>query len=444
MLQRYQAYVFRTIGHGPAAEPDLDHWRDRVFGTVLTYGLPLSLVAIIPGIFAAWMDGLGLLIVYDVIVLVLLTLIALVPGISMGVRKGICIFIFYSAAVILLYYLGHFGPGLLFMVAASVFTILFYQLRYALLFLLLNVVICLAFLLLIEYSDIDIPLREHFNTVSWLAISCNAIFVSAVLVLLLHHILNGLQQAIEGQQRLRAIAERSNKQLADINTELERFAYVASHDLQEPLRMVTGFLDRLRKHLDGSLDDKARRYMDFAYDGAVRMKTTIRDILEYARAGRNTEPLVAVDMQALLQSLQNDLGPSIEGSGAKLHYDGPATLTLARAPLRQVLLNLVGNAFKYRSTDRPPMVTITAERNSAMVHFTVTDNGIGIDPQFHELIFRMLQRLHRRDEYAGSGMGLSICKRVVEQMGGTIWVTSGVGQGSTFHFTMATDDLPLG
>ncbi len=436
ILQRYQAHVFRTIGHDPVAEADLDHWRDRVFGIVLTYGAPLSLVAIIPGIFAAWVEGLHALVIYDVVVLALLMAITLLPGLPMGMRKGVCIFLFNGIAVVLLYYLGNHGPGLLFMVAASVFSILFYKLRYALLFLLLNVCICVFFLLLILYADGPVPLREFHNGLSWMAVSSNMVFISAVLVLLLHHILNGLQHAIEGQQRSREAAESSNKQLGYMNSELEEFAYVASHDLQEPLRMVTSFLDLLRKHLGASLDVKAGQYMDFAHDGALRMRTTIQDLLEFARVGRNTEALSSVDMAALLKSLESDLGPSIEGSGGQLHYDGPNTLTLAKAPLRQVLLNLIGNAFKYRSTDVVPMVTITAETDSAKVHFSVTDNGIGIDPKFHERIFRMLQRLHTREEYAGTGMGLAICKRVIERSGGTIWVRSEVGQGSTFHFTM--------
>lgn len=438
ILQRYQTYVFRTIGHEPAAEADLDHWRDRVFGTVLTYGLPLSLVALVPGIYAAWVEGLHFLVAYDVVAMALLILITIVPGMSMGMRKGICIFVFYGIAVVLLYYLGNHGPGLLFMVAASVFSILFYQLRYALLYQLLNVCICLFFLFLILYADGPVPLREHHNALSWFAVSSNMIFISAVLVLLLHHILNGLQHAIEGQQRSREAAERSNKQLGHMNSDLEEFAYVASHDLQEPLRMVTSFLDLLRKHLGTSLDDKAKEYMHFAHDGASRMRTTILDLLEFARAGRVAEPQVSVDILALMRSVERDMGPAIDASGGQMHYDGPATLILARATLRQVVQNLLGNALKYRSADKPPVIKITAEVRAELVHFSVTDNGIGIDPKFHERIFRMLQRLHSREEYAGTGMGLAICKRVIEQTGGTIWVRSEVGKGSTFHFTMPT------
>ena len=435
-FNRFQAYVFRNIGIRPSPNAGLDHWRDRVFGTVLTYALPLSVLVIIPSVHALWKDGLYVLAIYDAVAVLFLAFITLVPGLSMGIRKGICMSLFYGIALALLYYLDDRSPGLLFMVAASVFAILFYELRYSLLFQLLNVLICLGFLVLLVVSDAPVPFRENNTAASWLAVSSNMIFISAILVLLLHHALSGLQQALNEQHRLRDAAERANEELGRVNHELEEFAYVASHDLQEPLRMVISFIDLLRRRLDSTLDEKARQYMDLVQDGSLRMRANIEDLLEFARAGRSVELPIHVDMAVLLNGLRKDLAPSIESSDARLHYSGPDGLVVQEATLRQVLLNLIGNGLKYRSKDEPPVISISAEIKGTVAHFAVTDNGIGIDPQYHARIFRMLQRLHTREEYAGTGMGLSICKKVIERAGGRIWVRSALGQGSSFHFTL--------
>jgi PAS domain S-box-containing protein len=224
------------------------------------------------------------------------------------------------------------------------------------------------------------------------------------------------------------------------NQELEQFAYVASHDLQEPLRMVTSYMQLLARRYQGQLDADADAFIAFAVDGANRMKNLIDDLLAYSRIGTRGKALAPVDSGALLAQVLTDLQFTIEESRAKITYDPLPTVVADRSQLAQVFRNLVGNAFKFRS-DQPPVVHISVARQEDDWVFSVHDNGIGIDPEYGERIFVIFQRLHNREEYPGTGIGLAICKKIVERHGGRIWVESEPGYGSIFHFTLPFREL---
>jgi signal transduction histidine kinase len=443
---RMVAHVLATIGHGHSDSQDIDRWKNWAFGISLAYCMPLSLIALVPSLFGAYMDGYYGIMLFDLLAVAVLVVIALVPGIRLGVRKGIFMGLLYGLALMLLYHMGHFGPGLLFLQACTVFAILFYRLRHAVMYLLLNVVICIAIALVVAYTDWDIPLRQYHDTLSWVAKCSNLLFISAVLMLLIHQLLRGLEHTIREQQRLREelMAQsdelrRSLHELEQRNEELDRFAYVASHDLQEPLRMVTGFLDRLVTKYSDRLDDRAREYIHYAHDGAVRMRQSILDLLDYSRTGRDREQAEAVDMPLLMSGIRGDMAERLKDTQGTVSYDGPGTLHLPEAMLRQVLMNLVGNALKYHREGVPPVVRVSAVTEGASVRFAVSDNGIGIAPQHFERIFHIFQRLHGRDEYSGTGIGLAICKKAIERHGGHIRAESDGQTGSTFRFV-----LPLG
>jgi light-regulated signal transduction histidine kinase (bacteriophytochrome) len=225
---------------------------------------------------------------------------------------------------------------------------------------------------------------------------------------------------------------RTLQELARSNRELEQFAYVTSHDLKEPLRMVTGFTGLLKDRYQGKLDAKADQYISFAADAAARMHELIDDMLSYARVGRDslTESTdVAVAVARALGNLQG----SIEQAGARITCDALPTVRANAVELVQLFQNLVGNAIKFRS-ERPPEVHLSARRRDGEWVFTVRDNGIGIDPKYRDRIFVIFERLHTRDRYPGTGIGLAICKKIVERHGGEIWVESKVGEGATFKF----------
>jgi PAS domain S-box-containing protein len=222
------------------------------------------------------------------------------------------------------------------------------------------------------------------------------------------------------------------EQLASTNNELEQFAYIASHDLQEPLRMITGFLTQLDKKYKEQLDDRAKQYINFAVDGAARMRTIILDLLEYSKIGRKEYEADWINMNDLVQEVvQKNIWQEEE---AKVEWEGLPIIYGARLPLYQVMQNLISNAIKYRKKHESPHIVITASDNHQHWHFSVADNGIGIQPQFFEKIFVLFQRLHHKDEYSGTGIGLAICKKIIENHNGKIWVESEYGKGSTFHF----------
>lgn len=236
----------------------------------------------------------------------------------------------------------------------------------------------------------------------------------------------------------RDITER--KKLLDIltesNAELERFAYVASHDLQEPLRTVMSFTELLERRYRDQLDDRAKEYIDFAVNGARRMQELIRDLLDYARIGEKAERYEYTDVNAILSIIEENLKDTIQSSNAAITYANLPSLYVNPVRLMRVLQNVIGNGLKYQEEGRTPAIHVSAERRGGEYLFTVKDNGIGMKPEYCQKIFEPFRRLHRHEEYSGTGMGLSICRKLVEGMGGAIWAESEPGQGSTFRFTV--------
>jgi len=224
-------------------------------------------------------------------------------------------------------------------------------------------------------------------------------------------------------------------ELSRSNAELEQFAYVASHDLQEPLRMVASYLELLAQRYKGQLDERADMYINFAVDGAERMKNLIEDLLSFSRVTSTKKPLAPIDAQSALDEARLNLRTTITQSEAVVTHGRLPSILADRGQLVQLFQNLIGNAVKFRG-DKVPRIHVAAERTGDDWVFSVRDSGIGIAPEHGERIFQIFQRLHTRDEYPGTGMGLAICKKVVERHGGRIWVESNAGEGSNFLFTL--------
>lgn len=234
--------------------------------------------------------------------------------------------------------------------------------------------------------------------------------------------------------------EEKLKQLADklsqSNKELEQFAYVASHDLQEPLRMVASYIQLLQRRYKGNLTAEADEFINYAVDGVVRMKTLINDLLAYSRVNTKEAPLEDVDINSLVEQNRKNLAAAIEETGAEIHAEDLPVVRANKMQMNQLLQNLISNAIKFRKPDTKPVVNISAKHAGDEWIFTVSDNGIGIDKEFSDKIFIIFQRLHNSSEYPGTGIGLAICKRIVEKLGGHLWVESEPGMGSTFTFTI--------
>ncbi len=228
---------------------------------------------------------------------------------------------------------------------------------------------------------------------------------------------------------------KTNEDLERSNKELEQFAYVASHDLQEPLRMVASYTQLLAQRYEGQLDEKAKKYIDYAVDGAVRMQRLINDLLAYSRIGTRGKALEPTDTHAVLGETLRDLAAAIEESRAMVTNDDLPIVRADASQLALVFQNLIGNAIKFRSQENPRVHVAVADQAGEWV-FSVRDNGIGIDPKYADRIFVIFQRLHTREEYPGTGIGLAVCKRVIERHGGRIWFESEPGKGSTFFFSI--------
>ena len=234
---------------------------------------------------------------------------------------------------------------------------------------------------------------------------------------------------------LEEMVEQRTNELARSNKDLEQFAYVASHDLQEPLRAVAGFVDLLKMRLSESLDEKNTKYMNFAVDGVIRMQTLIHGLLEYSRVGTHSKEPQPTDAKKALTHAIAHLERTIKESQAKITYDDLPTVCIEELQFVQLFQNLLSNAIKFKS-DKKPHIHISAEKLDGFWHFAVRDNGIGIEKEYAERIFLIFQRLHTREKYPGTGIGLSICKKIVERHGGKIWIESQAGKGSTFYFTV--------
>jgi PAS domain S-box-containing protein len=260
---------------------------------------------------------------------------------------------------------------------------------------------------------------------------------------------NGFMNALRDERgRLIGFAkilsdETARKQLQDSltesNTALEQFAYVASHDMQEPLRTMTAFAQLLSTNYRGRLDAEADKFLDFIITGAQRMSSLIHDLLAYARLTTENERPSSIALDEDLEAALTHLDQAIAESGASITHDPLPTLAVDRGQMVRLFQNLIGNAVKYRKTDEPSKVHISAEQKGPEWVISVRDNGIGFDPKFASAIFMPFKRLHSAEEYPGTGVGLAICQRIVQAQGGRIWAESAPGEGTTFSFTLPVE-----
>lgn len=247
------------------------------------------------------------------------------------------------------------------------------------------------------------------------------------------HVFRDVTRRTQAERELTDYAHR----LEESNRELEQFAYVASHDLQEPLRMISSFLGLLVDRLEEHLDDESREYIGYSMDGAERLRRLIQDLLQYSRVGSRGRELEPVDTEDALSEARMNLHTAIAESGAVIEHERLPVVKADRRQLVQLFQNLLGNAIKFRG-DATPRITVTAhEVGSGETEFRVRDNGIGIDPDHRQRVFLIFQRLHGKRDYEGTGIGLAICKKIVQRHGGRIWIEEGGGTGVEFRFTLA-------
>lgn len=243
----------------------------------------------------------------------------------------------------------------------------------------------------------------------------------------------------------RDITDKKNAELElrRSNEELQQFAYIAAHDLQEPLRTITGFLDLLSKKYEDGLDEKARRYISNATEGAKRLQQLVGDLLIYSRVSSKSQDFVETDCNAVLRGVISDLGASIESTKAKITYDNLPVINADRSQMRQLFQNMISNSLKYKG-EEPLQIKVTCRQQGINWLFAIEDNGIGFEMEFAERIFLIFQRLHGRTAYPGTGIGLALCRRIIERHKGRIWATSEPNKGAKFQFTIPISEVSTG
>ncbi len=439
----YEKYISGNFWDLNSKETGLPYWRDYLFVTTITYIIPFSLIALIPGIIASLLAGFYAILVFDVLAVILLAFIAFNRSIPILWKKILFISIVYIFAIIIFQALGSFGPGLVYLLAVSIFMIIIFPDEFAFLSVVINLVFCTLYGINIYFNFFAVHASDENYFISWIAISSNLIFLNGIFSILIPRVFKGMQESLDEQLQLKNELKANQKSLEESllkiqskNQELETFAFTASHDLQEPLRMITSFLSRLEDKYGPQLDDKAKQYIFFAVDGARRMKQVILDLLEYSRVGKENISKEEIDVQTIVEESLSSIENSMEMEHVTLQYSGLPVINSYRLLLLQVFQNLIGNAIKYCPEDRHPHIVISHRENLTTWEFAVQDNGIGIDEEYFDKIFIIFQRLHDKTTYAGTGIGLAIVKKITQTLGGDVWVTSEIGKGSTFYFTI--------
>jgi len=287
---------------------------------------------------------------------------------------------------------------------------------------------------------------SHYLISFWNSMMLLSFFLIYVFILLIMKteytaklkLIDKLENSLLELDRAKKDLEQKAQELARSNDDLKEFAYAISHDLKEPLRVVAGFVKLLEKRYRDGLDEKAHEFIEYTVDGVKRMQLMIKDLLEYSLVGTKVKDAEPTDSALVIEQALLNLKTAIEESGAEVTYDPPPKVMADASQLTRLFQNLIGNAIKFRGKDALKIHISSEQRDNEWI-FSVQDNGIGIDRVHFGRIFVIFQRLHTREEYDGTGIGLAICKKIVERHGGRIWVESETGKGSTFYFTIPTD-----
>jgi light-regulated signal transduction histidine kinase (bacteriophytochrome) len=273
--------------------------------------------------------------------------------------------------------------------------------------------------------------HAHFDSLNFLYANF-FMFSTAVLVAVLTKFYKDQHYKVFVQQEL---MKEAKEELARSNKDLEQFAYIASHDLQEPLRMVASFCQKLEKRYKDKLDADANEYIFFAVDGAKRMQLLVDALLSYAKVGKKDVEIQEVDLNKVLKTILHDLDAVIKTNDATIKVGQLPVIMANQIQMSQLFQNFLTNALKFKG-ERKPVVEVSAQKSKDGYEFTVSDNGIGIDEKHFPKMFAIFHRLHERGSYPGTGIGLALCKKIIENFNGKVWVTSKVGEGTAFHFIL--------
>ncbi len=436
--------IKRNCASPPNAIKDLGYWRNNLFAGMIIFLLPLCIIALIPGVYWSFFTHRYIMAQADLAVLISILVVAFIQGIALHIRKILLVVSAYILSCIMLYTVGLSGSGQLYLLIACTFSILIFPTKYSLWPAIANTFICVLVAIGVYYKKFPWPHNIENSLGTWIAVSSSLVFLSFLISVLIPKLFNGLQETLDNEKNLAhqlSIEQESlthaMEMLEKKNTELEQFSYAASHDLQEPLRMVTGFLSQLEKKYENIIDAKGKQYIWFAMDGAKRMQQLIIDLLEFSHTGLQ-EITEDINLNELLNEIRFLYCTEIEKKNAQIIVELLPIVHSNKIALNQVFQNLISNSLKYCHAEGSVIIKIGVVEKEMYWQFSINDNGIGISKENFEKVFIIFQRLHGREKYSGTGIGLAITKKNVERMGGQIWLESEEGKGSTFYFTIPT------
>jgi signal transduction histidine kinase len=445
LWRKYTTKLFRSYGRNQGQLSALDLKKDIIFKYTLTILLPLSTIAFGPGIVYSFHVDLPSLGIADIIALISLITITLPIRIPLHMRKVIFMFIAYFIAIVAIWYVGMLGPGLILLLAACILGIVFFSNKMAIYFAHLNLVLLVLFASLLSLNYFqwrNFIVREHIIE-EWIAVAGNVILMSYLFAFIIPYVFKKMQSTINEEHRLKEKLELKQLELEKTlsilhrkNEELEQFAYIASHDLQEPLRMVSSFMEKIDQKYGDILDEKGKTYLHFAVDGSKRMRKMIVDLLEYSRFQRSDQVAEIINLNDILNVELELFQEQISATNTTLIIDKLPSIFAPKSSIIRLFQNLISNALKYRKLEVPLLIEISCQENEDNYLFSVKDNGIGIDEKYHSKVFTIFQRLHREDEISGSGIGLAICKKIISDLDGTIWFESNSVDGTNFLFKL--------
>ena len=448
MIQKLKRIVERNCISENGNTKTLKYWSDVVFAKSVFILAPLSLLAIIPAVIISLKAETYLLLWFDVFCLMVLICVGYAPLISVKNRKIILILLLFLTAFVLLKELGNFGPGLAYLLCGTFFSLLLFPGKKTSIPFIVTLIFCIFYGFLIHYDFVVIQAIHDDLVMEWIAVSSNILFLSAIFSLIIPFFFSKLEGVLIEKNHLLESVGKTNlelKQSIDLvkskNLELEQFAYVASHDLQEPLRMISSFMDKLKQKYSDQLDNKALHYIHFASDGARRMKQIILDLLLYSKSNKPSDKLDKINLNEVISEYKQLRAKLIAEKNVTIISDQLPSLKVYKAPVTQIFNCLIDNAIRYSKENVPSQIEIYAREKKSHWEFAIKDNGIGIEEVFYDKIFVIFQRLHNRKESDGTGIGLAVVKRCVQFLGGEIWLESTVGEGTTFYFTISKDEI---
>ncbi len=441
--RNYINTIKRNCASPANAIKDLRYWRNNLFAGIIMFLLPFCIIALIPRVYWAFFTHHNIMAQADIAAVIIILIIAFIPGIAINIRKRIFVVSAYILSCIMLYTFGLTGPGQLYLLITCTFTILIFPTKYSLWPAIANTFICILVAIGLYFEKLPWPANIENSLGAWIAMSTNLVFLSFLISVLIPKLFDGLQETMDNEKNLahqlsieQASLTKAMEMVEKKNIELEQFSYAASHDLQEPLRMVTGFLSQLEKKYENIIDDKGKQYIWFAMDGAKRMRQLIIDLLEFSQIGRRQGNTEDVDLNELINEIRILYCTEIEKKNAKIIVEILPIIHSNKIALNQIFQNLISNSLKYCNAEGGVIIKIGAVEKEMQWQFSINDNGIGISKENYEKVFIIFQRLHGKEKYPGTGIGLAITKKNIEQMGGEIWLESEESKESTFYFTM--------